>query len=265
MEQLGYLTSTGGIPLYAAYHPPRGNVPAAGVLIAPSLFEERKSAYSALRRMAEVLAGAGHPVLRFDYRGSGESGGEGAARRWTDLGADLEAARAELVRLSGCQDVALLGLRLGGTLVLQHAERLKAKAVVAIAPVTTGATQVRLWKMRSKIRAELTAAAGGQGVSAAAARPPATLDFDGFDVSALFFEDVAQIDLPKELHALPCPTLLLQVSHRAVPTDESQRLQAALGPSAALECLRLEPFWDKIDEVNTHGVEAAVLKALQGG
>ena len=31
---------------------------------------------------------------------------------------------------------------------------------------------------------------------------------------------------------------------------------------AKLECVRLEPFWDKLDDVDTAPVEEAVLKAV---
>src|SRR5205814_10203020 len=64
----------------------------------------RKSGYAALRRMAERLAAAGHAALRFDYRGSGESGGDPAKRCWQNLAEDCAMARKVLARLSGKRD-----------------------------------------------------------------------------------------------------------------------------------------------------------------
>ena len=156
MEQPGYFKALDGSPLYGVYHAPgQKNDRALPVVICPSLFEERKSAYAPLRRLALRLSAAGHAVMRFDYRGSGESGGAGASRRWQHLREDVAVARKTLAKLAGKRDSVLLGLRLGATLALQETQRVGGEAVIALAPVARGAAQVRLWKMRSKIRAEL--------------------------------------------------------------------------------------------------------------
>ncbi|MCY3018974.1 MAG: alpha/beta hydrolase [Planctomycetota bacterium] len=271
MDQLGYITAPDGSPLYAAYHAPVQGSPASPVLICAPLFEERKSAYGALRKLAGRLAAAGRPVLRFDYRGSGESGGSSAARRWSHMAEDLAAAREALTRISGAREVVLLGLRLGGTLALQEALRGTAgqarsgtAAVIALAPVSVGSHQVRQWKMRSQIRAELTTG-GGTGVPPVAGGQDAhaTLDFDGYDVHPAFFDDVAAIDL-HTAGALSCPALVVQISHRTEPAGDSTKLVAALGPQARLECLRLEPFWEKLDDVDTGPLEDIVLKQVPG-
>jgi pimeloyl-ACP methyl ester carboxylesterase len=262
-EQLGYIKALDGAPLYAAYHPAQGDT--AGklpIVIAPSLFEERKSAYGALRRLAVRLAAAGHGVLRFDYRGSGESGGSSAMRRWEQMAQDVAVARKTLARLCGKRDSALIGLRLGGTLVLQETIRAGGEAVIALAPTVKGAAQVRLWKMRSKIRSELTQNTAGAESSSAAAGPAQVIDFDGFELHPQFFDDVAAIDLIKDLGALSCPGRVIQISHRTEPAPESTQLLSTLGSRAKLECLRMEAFWDKLDDVDTHPMEEVVLKAL---
>jgi uncharacterized protein len=258
-EQFGYIKALDGSPLFAAYHAPApgGNERALPVVIAPPLFEERKSAYGPLRRLANRLAGAGHAVMRFDYRGSGESGGEGAKRRLQHMAEDVAVVRKTLARMAGKRDAALVGLRLGGTLVLQETIRSGGEAVVALAPIVKGATQVRLWKMRSKIRAEMTAGAGPAGSDAAG-----TIDFDGFDVHPGFFDDVAGVDLVKDLAALSCSGRVIQISHRTEAAPENTQLVQTLGSRAKLECLRMEAFWDKLDDVDTTPLEDAVLAAL---
>ncbi len=258
-EQLGYVLALDGSSLYAVYHVPETSSKLP-IVIAPPLFEERKSAYAALRRLAQDLAGAGHPVMRFDYRGSGESGGSGAARRWEHLAQDVMSVRKTLSALSGKRDSALVGLRLGGTLVLQESIRAGGEAVLAFAPIVMGSTQVRLWKMRSKIRAELTTATAGSSTTSAAAE---TLDFDGYDVHPKFFDDVAAIDLVKDLGRLSCPGLIAQLSHRTDPAPESTKLMETLGPRAKLECLRMEAFWDKIDDAETGALSELALKFFQ--
>jgi pimeloyl-ACP methyl ester carboxylesterase len=229
------------------------------VLVVPSLFEERKSAYGTLRELANCLSAAGHPVMRFDFRGSGESGGEPSRRRWQNLVEDLGVAREALLGQSGAQNALLLGVRTGATLALLEAPRCRAAGVVAVAPIVKGANQVRLWKVRSKIRAELTsggtagsAATAGKAPSTASGRREAdTVDFDGYAVHPAFFADVSAIDLTEDLSALPCPGLLIQVSPRAEPTPENEKLATVAGNRCRLECLRLEPFWDRLDDVDT--------------
>lgn len=279
-EKFGYLTARDGVPLYAAYHgatqgdggavyhAPGGGQSGAPVLMCPPLFEERKSAYGALRKLALKLAAAGHAVLRFDYRGSGESGGDSATRRWAHLAEDLATVREALARMSGGRDVVLLGLRLGATLALQEAARANATAVVALAPIIAGSAQVRQWRMRSKIRAELTDGGTGVGITGVSPVSPgqdahATLDFDGYEVHPGFFDDVAAIGLLKAA-SLACPALVVQISHRTDASSESAQLVSALGAKAKLECLRLEPFWEKLDDVDTTPVEDVVLNWVSG-
>jgi len=280
---LGYVKALDGSPLYAVYHPVASEdaAMAVPVAIAPSLFEERKSAYGPLRRLAERLAAAGHPVLRFDYRGSGESGGHPARRRWQHLVEDVTIARQTLAELSGRTGCVLLGLRLGATLALQQGGAVGVEGVIALAPVVKGATQVRLWKMRSKIRAELTETRAGAPSRPGSSRrddaralaassngepklPAAdVIDFDGYEVSPAFFDDVAALDLLTELRPLSKPGCLIQISHRADAAPESTQLLGVLGQSAKLEALRMEPFWDKLDDIDTRPLEDLVLQTCR--
>ena len=251
-EQLGYIKALDGSPIYAAHHAPEGSAhhTELPVVIVPPLFEERKSAYATLRKLALKLAAQGHPVMRFDYRGSGESGSASALRRWEHLAQDVATVRKTLASISGKRDSALVGLRLGATLALQETGRVGGECVVALAPIIAGATQVRLWKMRSKIRSEMTAGESGSG-AASQMNQDEVLDFDGYDVHPGFFEDVAAVNLTKDLGALSCPGLILQLSHRTDAAPETTQLLATLGSRAKLECLRTEPFWDKLDDVDT--------------
>jgi hypothetical protein len=89
------------------------------------------------------------------------------------------------------------------------------------------------------------------------------LDFDGYEVHPGFFDDVAAIDL-RQSGALACPALVVQVSHRSEAAAESTQLAAALGSQAKLKCLRLEPFWDKLDDVDTGPLEDIVVKTVSG-
>ena len=80
---------------------------------------------------------------------------------------------------------------------------------------------------------------------------PDTIDFDGYDIHPGFFDDVAAVNLIKDLGRLSCPGLILQLSHRTDAAPETTQLMTTLGSRAKLECLRMEPFWDKLDDVDT--------------
>jgi pimeloyl-ACP methyl ester carboxylesterase len=81
-------------------------------------------AHRTLRHLAERLAAAGFPVLRFDFHGTGDSSGDerdpDAVATWLD---DVGRAVAELRARSGVNGVALVGLRLGATLAAEAAAR----------------------------------------------------------------------------------------------------------------------------------------------
>jgi pimeloyl-ACP methyl ester carboxylesterase len=115
------------------------------VVICNPLGYEAMSAHRSLRQLAERLAGAGLPALRFDYRGTGDSSGDpgepGRVRAWID---DIGMAMRELRNRSGTHQVALVGLRFGATLaILAAAEGLEVDAIVAWAPVVSGRAFVR--------------------------------------------------------------------------------------------------------------------------
>jgi hypothetical protein len=117
--------------------------------------------------------------------------------------------------------------------------------------------------MRSKIRAELTQDGGAP--AARQSGPGAdVIDFDGYEVSPAFFDDVSAIDLLKT-PPLSCPARLVQISHRSDTAPETTQLLAAIGARAQLDVLRMEPFWDKLDDVDTRPLEELVVAAARFG
>lgn len=74
--------------------------------------------YRLLRVLAGRLARAGRGVMRFDYRCTGDSDGACEDADVIEWKQDILAADRHLRQLSGCQDVAWLGLRAGGNLAL---------------------------------------------------------------------------------------------------------------------------------------------------
>jgi alpha-beta hydrolase superfamily lysophospholipase len=103
-------------PLSGWMHFPEDGRAAGGVVICPALGIEAVYAYWTLRKLADQLAAAGLVALRFDYDGTGDSVGN-----WDDpdrvagwLGSIATAI--DHVRELGLGRVAVVGLRMGGTL-----------------------------------------------------------------------------------------------------------------------------------------------------
>lgn len=111
-------------PLFGVYHAAAGHAARAeGIVICQPFGSEYIRAHRSLRELAQRLADAGFPTLRFDYYGCGDSGGgsdEGHVERWLE---DIALAVAEVREASAGSRVSLLGLRLGATLAALSASR----------------------------------------------------------------------------------------------------------------------------------------------
>ena len=113
-----------GHQLYGVYHMPSDEASSrAGVVICQPVLHEYADARRALRALAESLARAGLHVLRFDYRGTGDSQGSGEQCDVAGWTADIETAMEELKASRGLDEVGLVGLRFGATLAAQVAVR----------------------------------------------------------------------------------------------------------------------------------------------
>jgi pimeloyl-ACP methyl ester carboxylesterase len=113
-------------PLFGFYHPPSGSsVRRLGVVLCNPIGDDLIRAHRAFRHLAEVLSSAGFSVLRFDFDGTGDSGGdERDPDRVATWRADIVRAATELRSRSGVEALALVGLKLGATLATLAAEDL---------------------------------------------------------------------------------------------------------------------------------------------
>jgi pimeloyl-ACP methyl ester carboxylesterase len=116
-----------------------------GVVICAPLGLEELCGRRTLHLLAQRLAAAGLPTLRFDYRGEGDSTGDAldpdCLERWRQ---DARGAIAELRRLTGVEDIALVGMRFGALLAAEiAAEREDVSHLALIAPVGSGKAYIR--------------------------------------------------------------------------------------------------------------------------
>ena len=206
-----------GRALFGWYHPSRGKKAARppAVVIAPPLGYEGICAYPALRMFAERLSAAGFPVLRFDYDGTGDSGGldsdPGRVRAWID---SVGEAVSEMRALSGEQEVCVFGVRMGATLALTAAaERGDIDRLVLWNPCPSGkayARELRAFRLFAEQTGEL------------AARPKAEGDTSEESGGFLFTSET--LDALKKVNALElgkrAAAKVLVVGRNDVPDDD---------------------------------------------
>lgn len=114
-----------GQSILTTFHPAEAASRSIAVLLAPPIGTEYQRTHWAMRRLATQLCRAGFPVMRVDYRGLGDSCGEISQIDSLDIWRqDLCTAADELSEQSGCQNLAIVGLRLGAALAMQVAHQL---------------------------------------------------------------------------------------------------------------------------------------------
>ncbi|HEV3426780.1 MAG TPA: alpha/beta hydrolase [Paraburkholderia sp.] len=195
-------------------HPADGRT---GVVLCNPFGYDALCTHRGWRKLAERLAAAGLPVLRFDYPGTGDAAGneDDPCRVETWLGS-IDAAVRHLREWTGVTRVALVGLRLGATLAAIAAQRIgDIDDLVLLAPPVTGRRYIR--ELRAHRQSWLSTSAG---VSAA------SLADDGAYVEAFGFglhgDDIATLSALDLMRANAAP------AQRALLLDSSGANQAAL-------------------------------------
>ncbi|MES2825864.1 MAG: alpha/beta fold hydrolase [Pseudomonadota bacterium] len=172
--------------LFGAYHPPQNGNRREGIVLCNPFGQEYMRAHRSLRRLAINLAAQGYAVLRFDYRGTGDSAGtleSVTAQDWQD---DISIAVQELMDVAAVTKVSLLGLRVGALLAAQvAAKNPKISRLVMWDPVVSG--QAYIDEISREIatfqsRANFIAAEG-------------TLHFNGFSMPVAFKNSLATLDI----------------------------------------------------------------------
>lgn len=131
--------------LFGWFHYPKSaEMRDTAILICQPIALEYMSAYRSMRYMAEAFAKNGYPTLRFDYLGTGDSGGYTEDDRLVeDCVLSIEQAVQTLRELSGCQKICLIGLRLGASFAALYANQHQVDELILWAPVESGKRYLR--------------------------------------------------------------------------------------------------------------------------
>jgi hypothetical protein len=162
LEEAGYLEHQGS-QLYYVLHHSDGDC-RAGALMAGPFGPRRNGTYISWVRWARFLASHGYEVLRFDYRGVGESSGRFETMcisAWLD---DLRLCGAMLKSRIGGRPLLLHGLEFGGILAAKaHTEGI-GDALLLWSPPTS-AREALLEQLRLNVIGEYAQKKGRQKIS----------------------------------------------------------------------------------------------------
>lgn len=131
-------------PLYGVCHEPAGDqLRTSAILICNPLGHEYIRSHRALVRLAVGLANKGYYVMRFDYRGTGDSSGHFETLTLGNLLHDIQLANEELLAISGAANTSVVGLRAGGSLAMLARAHARFRQTVAWDPVLDGSVYVQ--------------------------------------------------------------------------------------------------------------------------
>jgi alpha-beta hydrolase superfamily lysophospholipase len=245
-----YLTQ-GERQLFTWHYPARPSARrGAGVVLCAPIGSEYICAYRAWRILAERLAGVGFDVFRFDYEGTGDSAGDpeepDRLQAWLR---NIECVVTEAQRVSGSNEVALIGLRIGATLALEAAAaRGGVERLVLWSPFRSGRSYVRELKAFASISHKDYIAHEGADILAA-----------GYILPAAIARALEGLDL-NSLSTAPAPNvLLLEHDNRSPDRAIRQRLEC-LG--SRVHCIRPSGTATMLEQAALSKVPEAAIDAI---
>ena len=235
--------------LFAFLHRPEGDTRRGVILCAP-LAEEKLWSHRVFVSFARELASHGFAVLRFDFRGEGDSD---RSFEDTDLNTRIEDTAFAIDSLKalmpGIADVTLMGLRLGATVAAATAaQRTDVQRLVLWDPVTNGADY-----MQAVLRTNLMYQMALHGkvlenreVLVKRLERGETVNIEGYELGQAMFQEVSALRLKETMQQLALATLIVSVPQRDGPPREDLVALAAAGRNLQLATAVEDPFWREI-------------------
>jgi uncharacterized protein len=255
METPGFIAS-GSNELFSFFHEPTAPDGKAAFVLSHAFGEEKLWSHRVLVSTARRLASLGHPVLRFDYSGTGDSGGALRESSIASHQADLAAAVRWLRhRLGPDRTIGLIGLRLGATIAALFAEGAQGSdeisgPLILWDPIVDGEAYVQEL-LRSHLSTQL--AVYGRVVESRESlrdriRRGECVNLDGYELAAGLHDSCAVKELlPRSTRAFRGPCLVVQIAPPAnsKPRVDLQELAQAYPKGTCIQATE-EPFWKEI-------------------
>jgi len=218
-EQISF--SSDGESVFAVLHIPE-STPAPGLIMCHGFTGHKAEAHRLFVTAARDFADNGLAVLRFDFRGSGDSSGDFSqmtvSREIADAGAALDflAARPE----ADPNRLGILGLSLGGCVAACLAGRdERAQALVLWAPAA------RTGRIHDRLLSEFGASR--------------MLDMNGWPLGRAFLDELPTIRPLEEVKSYLGPSLIVHgAADESVPVAEGSDYRVALGGRCQLHIVQ---------------------------
>ena len=249
MTEKAYFLHRDGERLFTFLHLPAGPC-RAGALVCAPLAEEKLWSHRVLVSFARELALAGYAVLRFDFRGEGDSDRPFEDSSLTTRVEDARQAIGELRRhLVADGQVTVLGLRLGASVAALAADgREDVQRLVLWDPITNGADYVQTI-LRANLMSQMTrhrrVIEDRESLTRRLEQGEA-VNVEGYGLGGTFYRELSAFRLDP---ARPPPTrsnLLVGITGREAPPRDDLRELAQGWGHTQVEAVAEEPFWREI-------------------
>lgn len=237
-----------GEHVFAGYHRP-DEAPSRAVVMCHPMGEEKLWAHRVFVSLARELAAAGFAVLRFDFRGEGDSSREfdesDLETRIEDTHLAIETVRAWNPSVT---NITLLGLRMGALVAAVTAtRRYDVSRLVLWDSILDGAAHMQtvlrvnlMYQMAVHRRVIET-----RDLLASRLANGGTVNIEGYELGGRLFRQVSDFRLADVLPHYSGRTLLVQIDPaEATPKPELQALATHERIQVAL--VKEEPFWREI-------------------
>lgn len=283
--------------LFGFLHTPEGPARPLAFVTSHPFGEEKLWSHRVFVSLARTLAQRGHPVLRFDYTGAGDSSGTTAETSLASHRADLQAAIATLEqRVPTVQRIGLIGLRLGASFAALLAEtaaasdssaRLQGAPLVLWDPILDGDAYFQEL-LRINLSTQLAVygkVVDNREVLTAQIRAGGSVNVDGYEIGRDLLDSCGVSTLlTAEAKRHQGPALVVQIAATQAQKDRAE-LNALASSYSRGTLLRAteQPFWREIkpfygraaqlqeltlrwlDEVENGATSAPLENAASGG
>lgn len=183
--------------LYGTHQTPTGTTTKGTVVLCAPFGQEYMRSHRAFRQLSLLLSRSGFHVFRFDYFGTGDSAGSEMDFSLADALEDLQIAIEEAQEVSDCEQVSLVGLRLGASIAsLYNSANGGIKSLAMWDPVLGG--QQYLTEIMAEAPRLSSLEIAGQSVAGV----------NGFALPASLIAELEGLDLPS-LNWPEIPTLVV--------------------------------------------------------
>ena len=248
-EDMFFFPASDGCRLLGFLHRPVRERRRTGIIYCHPFAEEKNCSHVVAVRAARHFARLGYAVLRFDFRGCGDSEGELDEVSLRDWRTDLTAAIDVLRQRGDVESVILWGLRTGaGLALLEAAQRCDVAALLLWQPVLDFGEYMHRF-LRQRVGSALAANEAVENVASLRKQLQSgrSVEVFGYPISPRLYADFDETgDAP--FRAAPAVrTFMATVSSMDRPPFKLARFAAQHEQDGSIhfEHVGEEPFWDR--------------------